>query len=131
MTRISRQHYAALYGPTTGDRVRLADTNLVLRIDQDSAAYGEAAVLGGGKSIRDGMAQSPSATAGSGSPDTVITSAIIIDPVLGVVKGDIGIKNGRIAAIGKAGNPDIMDGVDPRLVIGPGTEVIAGEHMIA
>ncbi len=131
MSRISRSRYAALYGPTTGDRVRLADTDLVARIERDYAVYGEEAVFGGGKSIRDGMAQSPRATSASGTPDTVITSAIILDPVLGVVKGDIGIKDGRIAAIGKAGNPDIMDGVDPRLVIGPGTEVIAGEHMIA
>ncbi len=131
MSRISRDRYAALYGPTTGDRVRLADTNLVVRIEHDYAVYGEEAVFGGGKSIRDGGAQSPRITAAEGSPDTIITSAIIIDAVLGVIKGDIGIKDGRIAAIGKAGNPDIMDGVDPRLVIGPGTEVIAGEHMIA
>ena len=131
MSRISRDRYAALYGPTTGDRVRLADTNLVARIEHDYAVYGEEAVFGGGKSIRDGQAQSPRATAAEGTPDTVITSAIIIDPVLGILKGDIGIKDGRIVGIGKAGNPDIMDGVDPRLVIGPGTEVIAGEHMIA
>ncbi len=88
-------------------------------------------MFGGGKTIRDGMAQSPSMTAAGGSPDLVITSALILDSVLGVIKGDIGVKDGRIAAIGKAGNPDIMDGVDPALVIGPGTEVIAGEHMIA
>lgn len=130
MSRISRERYASLYGPTTGDRVRLADTNLVVRIERDFAVYGEEAVFGGGKSIRDGMAQAPRAGADI-TPDTVITSAIVIDPVLGVVKGDIGIKDGRIAAVGKAGNPDVMDGVDPRLVIGPGTEIIAGEHMIA
>jgi urease subunit alpha len=111
--------------------VRLADTDLVVRIERDYAVYGEEAVFGGGKSIRDGMAQSPRITAREGSPDTIITSAIILDPILGVLKGDIGIKNGRIVGIGKAGNPDIMDGVDPRLVIGPGTEVIAGEHLIA
>ena len=131
MSRITRSRYASLYGPTTGDRVRLADTDLVVRIERDFAVYGEEAVFGGGKSIRDGMAQSPRITAAQGSPDTVITSAIILDPILGVLKGDIGIKNGRIVGIGKAGNPDIMDGVDPRLVIGPGTEVIAGEHLIA
>jgi urease subunit alpha len=131
MSRISRERYASLYGPTTGDRVRLADTNLVCRIERDFAVYGEEAVFGGGKSVRDAMAQSPGATSRDGAPDTVVTSAIILDPVLGVLKGDIGIKDGRIAAIGKAGNPDIMDGVDPRLVIGPGTEIIAGEHMIA
>ncbi|HWO93387.1 MAG TPA: urease subunit alpha, partial [Dehalococcoidia bacterium] len=131
MTVISRERYAALYGPTTGDRVRLADTNLVCRIEQDFAVYGDEAVFGGGKSIRDGMAQAPWATSAGGAPDTVITGAIVLDPVLGVVKGDIGIKDGRIVAVGKAGNPDIMDGVHPALVIGPGTEIISGEHMIA
>ena len=131
MSHISRERYASLYGPTTGDRVRLADTDLVVRIERDFATYGEEALFGGGKTIRDAMAQSPSATSAGGSPDTVITSAIVLDPVLGVVKGDIGIKDGRIVAIGKAGNPDIMDGVHPGLVIGPGTEIIAGEHMIA
>ena len=98
MSSISRARYAALYGPTTGDRVRLADTNLVVRIEHDYAVYGEEAVFGGGKTIRDGMAQAPWATSARGSPDTVITSAIILDPVLGVVKGDIGIKDGRIVA---------------------------------
>ena len=131
MTRVSREHYALLYGPTTGDRVRLADTNLVARIERDYTRYGEEAVFGGGKSIRDSMAQSAWQTSAAGAPDTVITNAIILDPVLGVIKGDIGIKNGRIAAIGKSGNPDVMDGVHPQLVIGPGTEIIAGEHMIA
>ena len=131
MSQISRQRYASLYGPTTGDRVRLADTDLIVRIEQDCATYGDEAVFGGGKTIRDAMAQAPWATSAGGAPDTVITSVIVLDPVLGVVKGDIGVKDGRIVAIGKAGNPDIMDGVDPRLVIGPGTEIIAGEHMIA
>ena len=131
MSRISRDRYASLYGPTTGDRFKLADTNLVCRVDYDYAVPGEESVFGGGKTIRDGMAQSPSMTSADGSPDTVITSVLILDPVLGVIKGDIGIKDGRIAAIGKAGNPDIMDGVHPQLVIGAGTEVIAGEHMIA
>ena len=131
MSRISRERYAALYGPTTGDRFRLADTQLICRVEHDHAVLGEEAVFGGGKTIRDGMAQAPWMTAAGGSPDLVITSALILDPVLGVIKGDIGVKDGRIAAIGKAGNPDIMDGVDPALVIGPGTEVIAGEHMIA
>ncbi len=131
MSRISRERYAALYGPTTGDRFRLADTQLISRVEHDHAVLGEEAVFGGGKTIRDGMAQAPAMTAAGGSPDLVITSALILDPVLGVIKGDIGVKDGRIAAIGKAGNPDIMDGVDPALVIGPGTEVIAGEHMIA
>lgn len=131
MSRISRERYASLYGPTTGDRFGLADTQLVCRVEHDHAVLGEESVFGGGKTIRDGMAQAPSATSAGGSPDLVITSALILDPVLGVIKGDIGVKDGRIAAIGKAGNPDIMDGVHPALVIGPGTEVIAGEHMIA
>ena len=131
MSRISRQHYAELYGPTTRDRVKLADTNLLARIEKDFTDYGEEAVFGGGKSVRDAMAQAPWQTSTMGAPDTVITNVIIIDPVLGVLKGDIGIKNGRIAAIGCSGNPDVMDDVDPRLVIGPGTEIIAGEHLIA
>jgi urease subunit alpha len=130
LSSISRRTYASLYGPTTGDRVRLADTNLVLRIERDFAVYGEESVFGGGKSIRDGMAQSASALMAD-VPDTVITSVIVLDPVLGVVKGDIGIKDGRIVAVGKAGNPDVMDGVTPGLTIGASTEVIAGEHMIA
>lgn len=130
MSSISRRTYASLYGPTTGDRVRLADTNLVLRIERDYAVYGEESVFGGGKSIRDGMAQSASALMAD-VPDTVITSVIVLDPVLGVVKGDIGIKDGRIVAVGKAGNPDVMDGVTPGLTIGASTEIIAGEHMIA
>ena len=131
MSRISRLDYAALYGPTVGDRIRLADTNLILRIDHDYAVYGEESEFGGGKSIRDGQAQSSSILSRDGAPDTVITAAIIVDPILGVVKGDIGIKDGRIVAVGKAGNPDIMDGVTPGLTIGAGTEIISGENMIA
>ena len=131
MSSISRERYASLYGPTTGDRVRLGDTNLIARIEKDFATYGEEAVFGGGKSVRDAMAQVPWQTSAMGAPDTVITNAIIMDPVLGVLKGDIGIKDGRIAGIGNSGNPDVMDGVDQTLAIGPGTEIIAGEHMIA
>jgi len=131
MTRIPRRHYAELYGPTVGDRVRLADTNLIIEIEKDYAVYGDEVVFGGGKSIRDGMGQSAVATNAEGALDLVITNVIVMDPLLGIVKADIGIKAGRIAAIGKAGNPDTMDGVDPALVIGAGTEVIAGEHLIA
>jgi urease subunit alpha len=130
MTSIPRSQYAALYGPTTGDRVRLADTQLLLGIERDLLAHGDEAVFGGGKTIRDGMAQRAVTNAG-GALDLVITNVIVLDPVLGVLKADIGVKNGRIAGIGKAGNPDVMRGVDPQLVIGPGTEVIAGEHLIA
>ncbi len=130
--KISRKQYADLFGPTTGDRVRLADTNLVIEIEQDyhEGRYGDEAVYGGGKTARDGMAGDPSGVSAEGMLDTVITNAIVLDPFLGVVKGDIGIKNGLIAAVGKAGNPGIQDDIHPDLIIGAGTEVIAGEHTI-
>jgi urease subunit alpha len=131
MPSIPRRQYAALYGPTVGDRVRLADTSLLLGIERDLLTHGDEAVFGGGKTIRDGMAQRSSATSLGGALDLVITNAIVCDPVLGVLKADIGVKGGRIVGIGKAGNPDTMDGVHPQMVIGPGTEVIAGEHLIA
>ncbi len=130
MASITRHQYAALYGPTTGDRVRLADTSLLIRIERDLLAHGDEAVFGGGKTIRDGMAQG-GLTSRAGALDLVITNAIVLDPVLGVLKADIGVKNGRIVGVGKAGNPETMDGVSPQMVIGPGTEVIAGEHLIA
>jgi urease subunit alpha len=130
MALIPRSKYASLYGPTTGDRVRLADTQLLLCVERDLLTHGDEAVFGGGKTIRDGMAQS-AMTSRNGALDLVITNVIVFDPVLGVVKADIGVKNGRIAGIGKAGNPDTMDGVYPNLVIGPGTEVINGAHLIA
>jgi urease subunit alpha len=129
--RIPRRQYAELYGPTAGDRFRLADTNLVCEIERDLTLPGEEAVFGGGKSIRDGMAQAAGVTRAGGALDLVITSVVVLDPVLGVVKADVGVRDGRIAGIGKAGNPDTMDGVSPGLVIGPGTEVIAGEGLIA
>ena len=125
-TRLSRPAYAAMFGPTTGDRLRLADTELVIEIEQDHTVYGEEVKFGGGKVIRDGMGQSQRAR-GEGAVDTVITNAVILDH-WGIVKADIGIKGGRIAAIGKAGNPDVQPGVD--IVIGPGTEAIAGEGKI-
>ncbi len=121
--RIDRRQYADLYGPTTGDRVRLADTELILEIERDLAVYGDEVTFGGGKVIRDGMGQSARAT---DALDLVITNAVILDH-WGIVKGDVGIKDGRIVGVGKAGNPDVLDGVDPALVIGAGTEVIAGE----
>jgi urease subunit alpha len=128
---IPRQTYADLYGPTTGDRVRLADTELIIEVEKDFTVYGDEITFGGGKVIRDGMGQSSRATrAGvNGALDLVITNALIIDH-WGIVKGDIGIKDGRIVKVGKAGNPDTMDGVDPELVVGSATEVIAGEHML-
>ena len=129
--RIPRQTYADLYGPTTGDRVRLADTELVIEIERDYTVYGDEITFGGGKVIRDGMGQSSRAKreGANGALDLVITNALIID-YWGIVKGDIGIKDGRIVKVGKAGNPDVMDGVDPELVVGASTEVIAGEHLL-
>jgi len=129
--KIGRASYAALYGPTTGDRFRLADTNLVVEIDRDLTRPGDEAVFGGGKSIRDGMAQRSGATRESGALDLVITSVVVLDALVGVVKADIGVRDGRIVGLGKAGNPDIMDDVTPGLVIGPGTEVLSGEGSIA
>jgi urease subunit alpha len=124
--RIGRGAYAAMFGPTTGDRIRLADTELVIEVESDRTIYGEEVKFGGGKVIRDGMGQSQVTRAG-GAVDTVITNAVILDH-WGIVKADIGIRDGRIAGIGKAGNPDIQPGVD--IVIGPGTEIIAGEGKI-
>ena len=128
---IPRQTYADLYGPTTGDRVRLADTDLLIEVEQDFTVYGDEITFGGGKVIRDGMGQSSCATREgvNGALDLVITNAVIIDH-WGIIKGDIGIKSGRFVKVGKAGNPDTMDGVDPQLVVGSSTEVIAGEHML-
>ena len=127
--RLTRRQYADLYGPTTGDRVRLADTDLLIRVERDLTVPGEEAKFGGGKVIRDGMGQSARATRGDGVLDTVITNALIVDH-WGIVKADIGIRDGRITGIGKAGNPDIMAGVTKGMVIGAGTEVIAGEGKI-
>jgi len=128
---ISRRMYADLYGPTVGDRVRLADTDLIIEIEKDFAVYGDEITFGGGKVIRDGMGQSSTQRreVTHGALDLVITNAIIID-YWGIVKGDIGIKDGKIVKVGKAGNPDTMDGVDPALIVGASTEVIAGENLI-
>src|SRR5579862_3293750 len=127
--QISRKQYAALYGPTTGDRIRLADTDLLIEIERDLTTPGDEAKFGGGKVLRDGMGQSASATSQDGALDAVITNAVIVDH-WGIVKADIGIRGGRIIAVGKAGNPDIMAGVTPGMVVGAGTEVIAGEGKI-
>src|SRR2546423_8998099 len=128
--RIDRRRYADLYGPTAGDRFRLADTNLVCEVERDLTLPGEEAVFGGGKTIRDGMAQASGVTRADGALDLVITSVVVLDPVLGVLKADIGVRDGRIAGVGKAGNPDTMDGVHPALVVGPGTEALAGNGRI-
>ena len=125
MAKISHQAYAEMYGPTVGDRLRLADTELVIEVEKDSATYGEEVKFGGGKVIRDGMGQSQASS--KDAVDTVITNALIID-YWGIVKADIGIKDGRIAGIGKAGNPDVQP--DVNIVIGPGTEAIACEGQI-
>ncbi len=124
--KISKQAYAEMFGPTVGDRVRLADTDLWLEVERDCTLYGEEVKFGGGKVIRDGMGQSQRLAAEVA--DTVITNALIVDAVTGIIKADIGIKNGLIQAIGKAGNPDVQPGIE--IVIGPGTEIIAGEGMI-
>jgi urease subunit alpha len=124
--KMSRSAYAQMFGPTVGDKVRLADTDLVIEVEKDFTVYGEEVKFGGGKVIRDGMGQSQR-TRSEGAVDTVITNALILDH-WGIVKADIAIKDGRIAAIGKAGNPDVQPGVD--IIIGPGTEVIAGEGNI-
>src|ERR1700746_511062 len=123
---MSRAAYAQMFGPTVGDKVRLADTDLIIEVEKDFTTYGEEVKFGGGKVIRDGMGQSQRSRS-EGAVDTVITNALILDH-WGIVKADIGIKNGRIAVIGKAGNPDVQPHVD--IVIGPGTEVIAGEGKI-
>ena len=126
MARITRAAYADMFGPTTGDRVRLADTDLIVEVENDLTTYGEEVKFGGGKVIRDGMGQSQHSQA-QGAVDTVITNALIIDH-WGIVKADVALTNGRIAKIGKAGNPDVQPGVD--IIIGPGTEIIAGEGKI-
>ncbi|WP_404925924.1 urease subunit alpha [Mesorhizobium sp. ORM16] len=127
MARITRAAYAQMYGPTVGDRVRLADTELFVEVERDFTIHGEEVKFGGGKVIRDGMGQSQVSRAG-GAVDTVITNALVIDANAGIFKADIGLRDGRIAAIGKAGNPDTQDGVT--IIIGPGTEIIAGEGKI-
>src|SRR5574339_80259 len=127
--KLSRRQYNDLYGPTVGDRLRLADTDLLIEITRDLTVPGEEAKFGGGKVIRDGMGQSPSATRAAGAPDLVITNAVVID-ASGIYKADLGVRDGRIAAIGKAGNPGIMDNVTPGLEIGASTEIIAGEGKI-
>lgn len=128
MFKMTRKQYADMFGATKGDRLRLADTSLIIEVEDDLTAKGDEAKFGGGKSLRDGMGQA-CGVSDSDCPDTVITNAVIID-YTGIIKADVGIKNGRICGIGKAGNPDIMDGVTDSLIVGSGTEVIAGEGLI-
>jgi len=127
--KIDRGTYASHYGPTTGDHIRLADTDLFILVEHDATVYGDEAKFGGGKTIRDGMGQSATASRATGSPDLVITNVVILDSS-GIRKADVGVRDGRISAIGKAGNPGVMDGVSPALVISASTEVLAGEGHI-
>jgi len=128
MAEVNRRQYVSSFGPTTGDRIRLADTNLLIEVTEDRSGGGDEAVFGGGKSVRESMGQSR-ATRADGTPDLVITGAVVLDH-WGVVKADIGIRDGRITALGKAGNPETMDGVHPDLVIGPSTEIASGNGLI-
>ena len=131
MATISRQDYNNLFGPTVGDKIRLGDTNLYVEIERDlRCGYGDEVVYGGGKTLRDGMALANTITSEDGALDMVITNVTIIDPMVGIVKADVGIKDGKIAGIGKSGNPNIMCGVDPCLVTGAATDAISGEHLI-
>lgn len=130
MATISRQEYNNLFGPTVGDKIRLGNTDLYVEIEKDLRVYGDELVYGGGKTLRDGMGLANECSCNQGSLDLVITNVTILDPILGVVKADVGVKDGKIAGIGKAGNPNTMDGVSPDLVTGPSTDAISGEHMI-
>lgn len=128
---ISRERYAELFGPTTGDRIRLGDTSLIAEVQRDTTVYGDECVFGGGKTLRDGLGLASGVTAAEGALDLVITNVVLIDPVQGIVKTDIGIKDGRIVGIGKAGNPGVMDGVQPNLIISANTDVRSAEGLIA
>ncbi len=130
MATISRQENNMLFGPTVGDKIRLGNTDLYVEIEKDLRVFGDEAVYGGGKTLRDGMGLANECSTGAGSLDLVITNVTIIDPVLGVVKADVGIKDGKIAGIGKAGNPNVMQGVSPDLVTGPSTDAISGERLV-
>ena len=127
---VNRKKYANMFGPTVGDKIRLADTDIIIEIERDDAKYGDEAKFGGGKSIRDGMCQSSSAKRDEGVLDLVITDVIIIDH-WGIIKADIGIKDGKIQAIGCSGNPNTVNGVHPNMIIGASTEVHGGSGLIA
>ena len=127
--KISGDEYNSMYGPTTGDKVRLGDTDLFIEVEEDFTTYGDEMKFGGGKTIRDGMGQNSEITSEGGALDLLLTNALILDH-WGIVKADIGIKDGKIAGIGKAGNPDIMSGVTPGMIVGVGTEVLSAEGLI-
>ena len=130
MPQISRQEYAGLFGPTTGDKIRLGDTNLFIEIEKDLRGYGDESVYGGGKSLRDGMGANNNLTRDNGVLDLVITNVTILDAKLGVIKANVGLRDGKIVGIGKSGNPDVMDGVTPGMIVGVSTDAISGEHLI-
>src|SRR5215475_3410427 len=130
MVTLARRDYAALYGPSTGDAVRLGDTSLLAVVEKDHAVYGDECLHGGGKTLRDGIGMA-GITSAEGALDFLLCNVLVIDPVIGIVKGDLGIKDGRIVGLGKAGNPAIMDGVDPRLIVSAATTVRDCEGMIA
>ena len=127
--KIEADKYISMYGPTVGDKVRLGDTDLFIEVEKDYTVYGDECKFGGGKSLRNGMGQSATGTSKNGDLDLVITNALILD-YWGIVKADIGIKDGKIVGIGKAGNPDIMDGVDHNMVVGASTEALSAEGAI-
>jgi len=130
MSQISRQQYVSLFGPTVGDKIRLGNTDLYIEIEKDLRVYGDEAIYGGGKTLRDGMGMDNQLTCEAGALDLVITNVTVVDPILGVIKADVGIKGGKIAGIGKAGNPSTMNGVTPGLSVGPATDAITGEQLI-
>lgn len=131
MTQVPRVQYASLYGPTAGDRFRLADTSLIAEVERSLLTPGEEAIYGGGKSVRDGMGQIPGLRNAEGALDLVITSVVLMDPMLGILKADVGVKDGRIVGVGQAGNPGVQSGVTSGMLIGAGTEVISGEGLVA
>ena len=124
---IAKKRYVELFGPTVGDKVRLADTDLIIEVEKDLLKYGDELVFGGGKSVRDGLGQAAGVMRDE-SADLVITNTIVLDPVLGIIKADIGIKDGKILGVGNAGNPNVMDDVD--IIVSSNTEIISGEHTI-
>jgi urease subunit alpha len=130
MSQISRKENASLFGPTVGDKIRLGDTDLYIEIEKDLRVYGDEAIYGGGKTLRDGMGMDNQLTSEGGALDLVITNVTVVDPLLGIVKADVGIKDGKIVGVGKAGNPGTMDGVTPGLTVGPATDAITAEHLI-
>src|ERR687889_2365196 len=128
--KLTKKQYSELYGATKGDKIRLGDTDILIEVEKDLISHGDECVFGGGKTLRDGLAQTPGITNSNGALDFVITNAVVLDPIIGIVKGDIGIKDGKIAGIGKAGNPLVMDNVDRNLTVSACTEATAGEHTI-